>query len=210
MSPMPSCKKDGSSNGDDYEVKSSCDGGDGYLCNNLAPWKVSDTVSYGYAASGSGDICGKCYQLQFTGKGHYSDTPGAVALAGKTMIVQLISLGYDVSGGQFDILIPGGGVGVFNACSNKWNIPNSEFGAAYGGFLTACQQQLGYYDHDALKACVKAKGQSVFRDRGIDDMADGVDWFVDWFMAADNPNLVYKEIECPAELIEKSSMCRPD
>ena len=27
------------------------------------------------------------------------------------------NIGYDVGGGQFDIMIPGGGVGLFNRCA---------------------------------------------------------------------------------------------
>ncbi|MEI8634903.1 hypothetical protein P4S72_28405 [Vibrio sp. PP-XX7] len=41
-------------------------------------------------------------------------------MQGKTMIVQALNIGYDVSGGQFDLLVPGGGVGAFNACSAQW------------------------------------------------------------------------------------------
>ena len=66
VNPVGTCSIENVGNGDDYMVKSSCDGGDGYTCYNMAPYAVSDTLSYGYAAvSASGDICGKCYQLEF-------------------------------------------------------------------------------------------------------------------------------------------------
>ena len=62
------------------------------------------------------------------------------------MVVQAINIGYDVAGGQVDLLIPGGGVGLFNACTTQWGIPVSELGAQYGGLLSACQEQVGYQD----------------------------------------------------------------
>ena len=111
----------------------------------MAPFAVRDTLAYGFAATSSGDVCGRCYQLQFTGSSHNSPgDPGSAALAGKTMIVQATNIGYDVGGGQFDILVPGGGVGAFNACSAQWGVSNSELGAQYGGLLAACKQELGY------------------------------------------------------------------
>ena len=42
---------------------------------------------------------------------------------------------YDVNHGQFDIMIPGGGPGAFNGCSQ---MGISCAGAQYGGFLTEC------------------------------------------------------------------------
>ena len=51
------------------------------------------------------------------------------SVAGKTMIVQILNIGGDVGGNQIDLLIPGGGVGAFNACSNQWG--TSDLGAQY-------------------------------------------------------------------------------
>jgi hypothetical protein len=36
------------------------------------------------------------------------------------MIVQATNVGADVGEGQFDLAIPGGGVGLFNACTKQW------------------------------------------------------------------------------------------
>jgi hypothetical protein len=36
------------------------------------------------------------------------------------MIVQATNIGGDVGAGQFDLAIPGGGVGIYNACSAQW------------------------------------------------------------------------------------------
>jgi hypothetical protein len=169
---------------------------------------VNDKLSYGYAATSSGDVCGRCYQLQFTGSSHNGgNDPGSQALNGKSMIVQAINVGSDVSGGQFDILTPGGGVGTFNACSTQWGVSASELGAQYGGFLSACQSTSGG-SYAAAKSCVAGRCASVFGSRGLTDLQGGCSWFVDWFQAANNPSLVYKEVQCPPEITSKSGMTR--
>ncbi|MBN2442830.1 MAG: hypothetical protein JXJ04_15845, partial [Spirochaetales bacterium] len=209
MDPLITCNIDGYTVNPDVEAVSSCEGGSSYVCYKFLPYAVAEDLSYGFAATSSGDVCGKCFEMQFSGNGKYDPTPGAVALKGKRMIVMAINIGYDVGGGQFDLLIPGGGVGAFNGCSTQWGISNSELGAQYGGLLSACNQQVGYYDHEAIKNCLRSKNESLFRARGLTEMAEGLDWFIDWFEAADNPTLIYREVPCPQELIDTSEMVRP-
>jgi hypothetical protein len=209
MEPLKTCLEDGISENPDIEATSSCEGGNSFVCYKFIPWQVEEHLSYGFAATSSGDVCGRCYEIMFTGKGKYDDTPGAVALKNKRMIVQAINIGYDVSGGQFDILVPGGGVGAFDGCSTQWGIPNEEMGAVYGGLLTACMNEAGLYNHEGIKECLRAKNDALFRSRGLTEMAEGLDWFIDWFQAADNPELIYREVECPQEIIDVSGLQRP-
>ncbi|PCK08859.1 MAG: endoglucanase [Alteromonadaceae bacterium] len=193
------------------DVGSSCDnGGDAHTCFDLAPFAVSDTLSYGYAATSNGDVCGRCFQIDFTGSSHNSPgDPGSAALLGKTMIVQAINIGFDVGGGQFDIMVPGGGVGAFNACSDQWNVSDSELGAQFGGFLAACKQDLGFNaSHTAYKSCVTQRCDNVFGSRGLTELYEGCLWFADWFESADNPALKYKEVACPIELNSGTGMNR--
>jgi len=179
------------------------------MCHDMVPWAVSDSLSYGYVATSSGDVCGRCFEVTFTGEGHYGSDPGSSALGGKRMILQATNIGSDVSGGQFDILIPGGGVGAFNACSDQWGVSNEELGQQYGGFLAACKDDLGYNASlQQYKSCVANRCDSVFASRGLTELYQGCMWFVDWFQAADNPNLKYKEVSCPAELTGGSGMNR--
>jgi hypothetical protein len=188
------------------DAANSCEGGPAYLCHSNAPWAVSDTLAYGFTAvaafSGS-DICGKCYQLDFTGSSQAGSDPGSAALLGKSMVVQAINIGGDVGSGQFDIAIPGGGVGAYNACSMQWSVPASQLGATYGGFLADCKQQGDASDLAALKNCVKQKCSSVFDAKGLTELAAGCRWFVDWFQAADNPKLKYAEVACPNDLMNR-------
>lgn len=209
MEPMKSCGVNNQVLGDP-DAASSCDGGNAHTCYGLSPFAVSSTLSYGYAATSSGDVCGRCYQLEFTGQSYNAPgDPGSAALAGKSMIVQAINIGFDVGGGQFDIMIPGGGVGAFNGCSNQWGVSNSELGAQYGGFLSACKGELGYNATRAqYKSCVAARCNNIFGSRGLTKLQEGCLWYADWFEAADNPSLRYREVACPAELSSASGMNR--
>lgn len=210
--PLQSCDKADESLGASYDTASACQApaeGSAFTCYNMAPWAVSDALAYGFAAvPASGDICGRCYRLEFDGTGHYNaQDPGSVALAGKAMIVQATNIGHDVAGGQFDILTPGGGVGAFDACSYQWGVATAELGATYGGFMTHCQQTVGG-DLQQLKDCVLARCAAVFDEPGMAELADGCAWYVGWYQAADNPNLRYQEVACPAELVALSGIDR--
>ena len=213
VSPVTSCNaKDEPITGANAANTPSLCGGPGpdsaYTCQSMTPWKVSDTLSYGYAAvPATGDICGRCYQVEFTGTSHNAgNDPGSAALKGKTMIVQATNIGYDVGSGQFDILIPGGGVGAFNACSYQWG--KNDLGAQYGGFLLQCKQQNPGASHEANKACVKAKCDSVFQDPSLAELKGACAWFNDWYEAADNPNLRYAEVPCPEAIVKASGVDR--
>lgn len=209
VNPVGTCNIDNVGNGVSDMIKSSCDGGDGYTCWNMAPYAVNDQLAYGYAAvSAAGDICGKCYQLDFKGTSfNAGNDPGAKALAGKTMIVQATNIGYDVSNGQIDLLVPGGGVGAFDACTEQWGATADQMGSRYGGFLMACKQELGWNaSHDAYKSCVMQRCEDLFAEPGMANLLDGCRWFVDWFEAADNPALVFREVACPDALNDVSGM----
>jgi hypothetical protein len=161
------------------------------MCWGYAPWAPNDTLAYGYAALRDG-VCGRCYQLQFTGRTYNGSTAGEQTLSGKTMIVQIINIG-GLQEGQFDLLIPGGGVGDFDACSNQWD--SSDLGAQYGGFLLGCGGDT---------SCVRQKCDTLFADKP--ELMAGCDWFLGWFGAADNPSLVYQQVDCPSELSAKSGL----
>jgi Glycosyl hydrolase family 45 len=181
------CGKNGtSSDGGD----SACSGGSAFMCYDFTPWAVSDTLSYGFvAAAGSNYSCGKCFQFTFNGGG----AANSASLNGKSMVVQVLNTGGDVAESQFDLLVPGGGVGQFNACSNQWSTSTADLGAQYGGFATTCGND---------KTCIKNKCTTVFA--GKPDLQAGCDWYLNWFGGADNPKFSYKEIACPAAITAKS------
>ena len=186
---IKSCGADGvSQNGSG----SACSGGQAYTCYSQAPRAVGDYVAYGYVAVPNPQ-CGQCYHLQFTGTGQFAaNDPGSKQLLGKHMIVKVSNTGGDVAGNQFDMMIPGGGVGQnANTCTNQWKLSSSQLGPTQGGFLTGCT---GSYS--AKRDCVREK--CMLLPDG--DLRKGCIWFVDWYAAADNPQFRYESIQCPSDI----------
>jgi hypothetical protein len=200
--PVNNCSQNNQIIGDN--TQSACNGGSSFMCTSMAPWEVSSDLSYGYAAiADNSQACGSCYKIEFTGQ--TSNDPhdvGSTLLGGKVMIVQVTNIGYDVSGGQIDLLIPGGGVGAFDACSQQWG--TSDLGAQYGGFRAECNSA---GSHSAIKECVRNKCNSVFAS--FPDLKSGCLWYVDWLEAANNPALKYQPVDCPAELASNAGTGAP-
>ena len=176
-----------------------------YTCTDMAPIQVNDELSYGYVA-GSGGLykygCGKCYHLQYNGGNHANDVKAThKALKGKHVVVMVSNIGYDVEDGQFDLMVPGGGVGAFNALSTQIGVPASGLGANGGGFLSECQQNLGWDNTvEAYQECVLKKCDEVFKD--WPNLLRGCRWYAEWFMAADNPTFNWEEVDCPQYLVD--------
>lgn len=178
------CSQDGTSRTGDSN--SSCNGGGSFACYDEAPHAVSDCLAYGYIAKANPN-CGGCYRIQFTGEGyHNASDPGSQLIKGKQMIVKVSNTGGDVAANQFDLMIPGGGVGQFNACSRQWG--TNDLGAQYGGFLTNCTGS-----HEAKKECVRTNCQKI----PAGSARDGCLWFVDWMQVADNPKFTSQQTDCP-------------
>ncbi|HVY38858.1 MAG TPA: hypothetical protein VHM31_13025 [Polyangia bacterium] len=197
--PMMSCDMSNNSLGGNYDAKNSCEnGGTAYMCWSGSPWQVSSTLSYGFAAASGGNYaCGRCYQIQFTGTNNTNgDHKGVPALNGKTMIVQVINNG-GVQSNQFDILIPGGGVGALNGCSKQWG-SGTDLGSQYGGYLAECNGD---------SSCVQQKCQAAFGNRP--QLLSGCMWFLDWFGGSNNPDFTYQKIACPSALTQASGLSDP-
>ncbi|KAI1413189.1 cellulase-like protein [Hypoxylon sp. FL1857] len=175
------CSKSDQPLNDNGATKSACDnGGSAYMCSNQSPWAVNETHSYGWAAvriSGQTETtwCCACYELTFT----------SGPVSGKKMIVQASNTGGDLGQNHFDLAIPGGGVGIYNACTNQYGAPSNGWGERYGGVSSrsAC---------DGFPAALK----------------DGCYWRFDWFGGADNPDVTFKQVACPAALVAKSGCSR--
>lgn len=191
---LKACQKDGTTRVSDKNMESVCKNGGAYQCYDLSPWYDESTnTSYGFVAHGGG--CGTCYLLQFTGASHNGGAnAGAAAIKGQQMIVQKINDGGDVGGEQFDLLVPGGGVGQFNGCSNQWG-SSTDLGSQYGGLLSACKADPG---------CMKQKCQSVFGN--MPALLAGCNWFTNWYSSADNPSVVYKQVTCPSQITARSGI----
>ncbi|UJR07256.1 hypothetical protein I4U23_011544 [Adineta vaga] len=175
---VKSCRQDGYSVFDHPHARSGChDGGEGdysFTCNNQKQWAINDQLAYGFAAAtipgvNEQDRCCSCYKLDFTSE----------PVRGKSMIVQVTNSGKDVADHQFDLQIPGGGVGIFNGCSSQWNAPNDGWGQRHGGV-------------NSRDECSSLPEQ----------IRDGCFFRFDWFKGADNPTMTYSKVDCPRELID--------
>ena len=186
----------------DASAKSMCEGGPSTTCLDQIPIVVNDNLAYAFGASPGGgpNVCGKCFQLTFTGEGKYETKLNHQKLKGKKLIVMATNIGSDVEGGQFDVMIPGGGVGIFNGCGNLFDTSNTE---QYGGLLSDCEKSVGNDGSDEdiykkRKECLIKKCSSVFSKRLPAKM--GCLFLANFMEAAGNPLHTYKEVNCPDAL----------
>jgi len=187
--PANSCNINGGNIGHNDMDKSSCDGGTAYMCMNNAPWKVGN-VSFGYVAAAVGS-CGDCYQFDFPN--------------GQVMVVMANNHGNIHEGAKFDLMVPGGGVGDYNALTRQiqqiGGVSNPDMGEKYGGFRGACG-----WDYSAAAAnCVKQKCESVFAN--MPELKAGCLWYVNTLgtdnASWNNPTVKYKKVTCPKELTDR-------
>jgi hypothetical protein len=191
--PIQSCDKSNNPLGG-FGDTSGCDGGNAFMCWKYAPFAKNDGEAFAFAARNV--PCGQCFELIFTGT---SNEPGqdrtCAAVKGKKLTVQVTNTGSDVGSNQFDLLIPGGGVGKFNGCTSGGNqLGSLLIGAQYGGLAMDCNYN---------KSCVK-DACSVFQ--GKPDLLKGCMWYADWMGAADNPKMMFKQVPCPSELTAVSGI----
>ena len=195
------CTNKGKTESSDWGGGSVCSGGGLMTCTSQIPFTVDGCTEMGFAfaavPASDGGSCGKCYQLTFDGTGKYSTDGNHKAIKGKKLIIMTTNIGGDVQQGQFDIMIPGGGVGMFNGCSSMgWGAQ----GEQYGGLLSDCEKESNYAAARTL-SCLEKKCASVFSN---DNEAKQGCLFLAGFMhAAGNPNHKYVEVECPDVLKKK-------
>ena len=177
-----------------------CNGGSSTTCLSQIPFTLSgcDNIGFAFASvPGAGPkICGRCFVLEFTGYGKYETKLNHQKLKGKQLVVMATNIGYDVDPGQFDIMIPGGGVGLFNGCAPLFGSAN--MGQQYGGLLAECNDVK--HAGDSV-SCLKEACQTAFGS--VPQALQGCLWSATFLEAADNPNMTFEEIECPDVLKSK-------
>ncbi|CAF3091018.1 unnamed protein product [Rotaria sp. Silwood2] len=163
----------------DPNVQSGCNGGNAYMCNNQQPWSVNATLAYGYAAA---NIAGLSEATWCCACYSLQFTSGPVI--GKQLVVQVTNTGGDLGNNHFDLQMPGGGVGIFNGCISQF--PGSySWGTQYGGVRQRS-------DCAKLPAVIQA----------------GCYWRFDWFMNADNPTMIFRQVPCPTALTSNTQCIR--
>ncbi len=205
--PAKQCNSNGKTPNTDYNAQSVCqNGGSAATCTSQVPFTVSgcDNIGFAFAAvpAADGAACGKCFELTFTGEGNWETKANHQALRGKKLIVMVSNVGWDVQGGQFDIMIPGGGVGIFNGTAGyNWG---DDLGAQSGGLLSDCENSVGYDDAGILerrKNCLIQKCNSTFANDS--EAKSGCLFLANFMEAAGNPKHSYKEVKCPSVLSTK-------
>ncbi|WIG98707.1 hypothetical protein [Myxococcus sp. SDU36] len=181
--PVKACARDGKTPVD-AATQSICSGGTGFTCTSNQPWPVNKKLSYGFAAASlagksESDTSCACYELKFT----------SGSVKGKTFVAQVINstMSSDPDSNHFSLMIPGGGVGIFNGCQSQWNAPSEGWGARYGGVSNSSQ-------------CSQLPAE----------LRQGCNWRFGWFKNAKNPNTTFRRVKCPTELIAKSGCTRKD
>merc|ERR1712187_400907 len=206
---MGSCDVDGNKL-QDANVASVCDGGTASSCADNKPFLVNSGLSMGFAAAAVGGVnglngdenCGQCYELRFTDEKHdpNGDNWGGSHpdLAGKTMVIQVTNIGYDVTGDHsFDLQIPGAGQGIFDQGCKK-QFP----GHGSGDF--DCDNNYG--------GCDTKSGCS----RLPEALQAGCEWRYDWYrwLAAggqtNNPYVQFRRVQCPSQLTDISGSVPTD
>jgi hypothetical protein len=150
------------------------------MCANQIPRAVNTSYALGFAAASvagwnEARACCACIELTFTGG----------ACSGKKFAVQITNTGSDLGQNQFDLAIPGGGVGIFNGCTKQYNAPADGWGSRYGGVSSkdGCKQ---------LPAALQP----------------GCEFRFDFLGGADNPPVSFTEITCPSQLTEITGCTR--
>ena len=169
-----------------------------FACTDMAPIAVNEKLSYAYVA-GSGKQyqygCGKCYHLQYNGGKSDGDVKKThKALDGKHTVVMVSNIGHDVVEGQFDLLVPGGGVGAFDALSTQLGLTDaSVLGANGGGIGRVCFEQVGWDGEVAdFQKCIIDGCEKAFSK--WPNLLRGCKWYAEWYMAADNPTYNWEEV----------------
>jgi hypothetical protein len=179
--PVKACAKDGTTVVA-ANLQSGCNGGPSFACNTHQPWAVNPTLSYGFAAASlvgksESDISCACYELKFT----------SGPVTGQTFVAQVVNAGGDVGSNFFNLLIPGGGVGLFNGCQSQWGAPSDGWGSRYGGISSRSECS-------TLPASLRP----------------GCLWRFDWFKNADNPGVTFRRVKCPVALTARTGCNRTD
>lgn len=183
----------------DKSASSMCDGGNSGICRSQFPIIINDTLAFAFAATPGGENnCGKCFDLVFDGGCKYDATSLHKKMKGKHLIVMSNNVGYDVAGGQFDVMIPGGGYGIFNGCSQKMGWGSQ--GSQYGGLLDECEKETGY-NSSKYKSCLTEKCNKSFSSDP--EAKEGCLFLATWMNAAGNLTHNYREVECPQELKQR-------
>lgn len=109
------------------------------------------------------------------------------------MVVQSTNIGFDVKDVQFDIALPGGGVGAFpQGCERQYNAP--------AGLGWGSNPRRPYGGVESREECDQLPAR----------LQPGCQFRFDWMQGADNPTIIYERVSCPNELVARTNCRRND
>eukprot|EP00933_Yihiella_yeosuensis_P053443 TRINITY_DN51686_c0_g1_i1.p1 TRINITY_DN51686_c0_g1~~TRINITY_DN51686_c0_g1_i1.p1 ORF type:complete len:335 (+),score=50.13 TRINITY_DN51686_c0_g1_i1:84-1007(+) len=203
ISPVRVCAADSSLHSQGTNVENACGGGGvkdtvqgpGYSCPNQQPFfDFATNNSFLFAAAAiigqtEKEMCCACFELVFLRQ----------TRAGR-VFVQVTNTGGDLGENHFDLQIPGGGFGIFDACTGTSTrhpaqfpkSPTEAWGSRYGGLLAAGGK--------TASAC----------QRIPEAVRAGCIWFYNYMEALDNPKVHFARVRCPKQLTEVSGCRRSD
>ena len=193
----------------DKYTKNICDGGTSTTCTSQIPFTIEGCDNLGFAFAsvpGGSGICGRCFALEFDGYGKYESKKNHQSLVGKKLIVMASNIGWDVTSGQFDILIPGGGEGYFTGKCQSTFGGNYLATEQYGGYLSDCENEVGWSLSDdemytKRKECLVNKCNHYF-NKSAHGKA-GCLFLANFLEGAGNPTMNFYEVECPQVLKDR-------
>ena len=203
----------------------------GHACFEQAPRvdELNPKLSYGFVSASKSFVgCNRCFELDFGSSVGYRQASDVgsrrLALAGKRMIVQAVNPTGDAAEPNFNLMIPGGGTagggtaGGSQGCDVQWLLDRRlevDIGNAFGGMLARCQGCEGDgadctppdppIPHEELRTCVRNMCEIAFVDSSMpnfEKLKAGCDWYVDWFEMADEPTVRFREVRCPAGILQ--------
>ena len=186
----------------DYSATSKCEGGTATACFSQVPFLIDGCDNIGFAFGAVPSLgCGKCFLLEFTGKGAFTTKGNHRALKTKKLIIMAIDKSLHADDGTFEILVPGGGVGMYkDGCLGVFS---TDIGDTWGGLLSVCDAEDGLIDteehNNARKQCLVKKCTEAFTG----EAREGCLFYSYFLEAAGEPTFTYKEIECPQVLKDK-------
>lgn len=156
-------------------------------------------VSGSHGLVGDGN-CGQCFELKFIDEKHDGGNWGGSHpdLVGKSVVVQVSNIGYDVNGDHsFDIQIPGAGQGIFDdGCTRQFP------GYSAGDF--DCDNNYG--------GCQDISGCS----RLPPALRSGCEWRYNWYKwfisggQTNNPFVDFRRVRCPQHLTNITGVTASD
>ena len=199
---------------------------DAYACSNQSPWQdpLDPATSFGFATvAPSIAQCQHCFEIVHHGAGGQfrPDDMGSKRLAGKRMIVQAVSIDPGLPEGQFDLLVPGGGVGAGrDKCDAQWRVKERhvDLGLRSGGFLSRCfgctepgpQCRPLTQPHEETRRCVMSMCEDAFGGTPrFAALKAACEWFAQFYEVADYPQMQYRRVQCPDAIykrLEKSGL----